>query len=482
MAYFTQKILLILFIFNSILLAQDNFSWVPYGRITEKAINECSGIVKSRQFENVFWTHNDSGDTPRIFAITAKGELIQQVWIPAAKNVDWEDIAVDDSGHIIIGDIGNNQNKRKDLTIYVVEEPNPYETNFAKVVKRIPFQFPDQKQFPNPFNLNFDCEATFWANGNLYVLTKHRSDRKTTLYRFGPLVNHKRQTLTKISEFNIGGMVTAADVSLDGKKLLLLCYEYIYLFEKPKDSDNYLAGKFKRILLEGRQSEGITFDNTYILFTNEQKEIYRLPESYLDIYFSFLPPLPKLSISKITKFKLDGENKEWTESKNNMLYLNRNYVSNSNQNHCDSPIAQIGWVEDGFLILIQNLVWPQPIKKPQNLIRTMFGLKYERTVHLEKGAFIWNFMRSGKKFYFERSYPIAYNQIQIPTFKIIENDNKNTIEIFIPAQYMEMESGNRCLFNLIINPNTSCEWYWASDSSMFSHVNPYIWGELILQD
>ncbi|MFQ6113695.1 MAG: hypothetical protein ACE5NG_06340, partial [bacterium] len=394
MANLTCKISLILFICNSFSYAQNKIAWVPYGHFTDKAIKESSGFIKSRQFERVFWTHNDAGNKARIFATTSKGELIRQVWIPAAKNVDWEDIAADDSGHLIIGDFGNNQNKRKDLTIYVVEEPNPFQTNRAKVIKRIPFQYPDQKEFPDPDNLNFDCEATFWANGHLYLLTRHRSDRKTKLYGFGPLQNLKKQTLIKIGEFDIGGSVTAADVSSDGKKLLVLCFEYIYLFEKPDNSDNYLAGKFKRILFEGRSSEGICFDGPNILFTNEQREIYKLPVSYFDFYDSFLPTLPKMSIPKLDKVKLDGFDNEWTQRKKRIVTLNRSDPTLLNQTYCDSPKVQIGWTDNGFLIFVSDWVLPKQKRKPKQLIRIMFGLRNERTVHLEQGAFVLDFMGS----------------------------------------------------------------------------------------
>ncbi|MFQ5865530.1 MAG: hypothetical protein ACE5IW_09910 [bacterium] len=482
---FSHKILLLLFLCNLILNAQEYLTWAPYGRFTEKAIDESSGFVKSRQFENVFWTHNDSGDKARIFATTAKGKLIRQIWIPAAKNIDWEDIAVDDSGHLIIGDFGNNMNKRKDLTIYVVEEPNPYESNYAKVVKRVPFQFPDQRDFPDPSCMNFDCEATFWANGHLYLLTKHRSDRKTKLYRFGSLESSQRQTLTVVGELDIDSAVTAADISSDGKHLLVLCYEYIYLFEKPEDSDNYLAGTSKRILLEGRSSEGVCFDGSDILFTNEQSEIYRLPVSYFDQYSTYLPPLPQISLPKLQSFRLDGLNKEWTEKQKGTIVLNRNNITHSNQTYCEAPKVQIGWTEDGFLILISDWVLPKHKKNPQQLIRLMYSLGYERTVHLEKGAFVLDFMKSKKEYSFKQRYPIPLREKQIPTFKMNNHDNKHVLEIFIPTKrtkLMGMNPADRCLFNLILNPNTSCEWYWASDSSMYSHLNPYIWGELVLQE
>ena len=81
--------------------------------------------------------------------------------IPDAVNIDWEDIAVDDAGNIIIGACGNNANTRRDLALYMIREPHPLATTMTRVWKRIDFHFPEQTDFP-PEKANFDCEAVFW--------------------------------------------------------------------------------------------------------------------------------------------------------------------------------------------------------------------------------------------------------------------------------------------------------------------------------
>ena len=84
------------------------------------AISESSGLVASRTHDGVFWTHNDSGDAPRIFAIDRSGALLAEVVVEGARNRDWEDIAIDDTGHLFLADIGNNGSQRLDLTVYKV--------------------------------------------------------------------------------------------------------------------------------------------------------------------------------------------------------------------------------------------------------------------------------------------------------------------------------------------------------------------------
>src|SRR5215212_9666582 len=69
------------------------------GTIDAPEITESSGILESRRYPGVFWTHNDSGNPAEIFAITGTGKLLMKFPIRAT-NVDWEDIATDDAGHL----------------------------------------------------------------------------------------------------------------------------------------------------------------------------------------------------------------------------------------------------------------------------------------------------------------------------------------------------------------------------------------------
>lgn len=39
-------------------------------------LQEVSGITQSRRFDNVYWVHNDSGDSARIFAIDGSGAIV----------------------------------------------------------------------------------------------------------------------------------------------------------------------------------------------------------------------------------------------------------------------------------------------------------------------------------------------------------------------------------------------------------------------
>jgi len=47
------------------------------GKLSFKAIKESSGLVRSRKWSGIYWTHNDSGDQARIFPIRIDGSIVK---------------------------------------------------------------------------------------------------------------------------------------------------------------------------------------------------------------------------------------------------------------------------------------------------------------------------------------------------------------------------------------------------------------------
>ena len=205
----------------------------------EGPAKENSGIVKSRQWPDVYWMQNDSGDEPRIYAVRRDGSVYESdrypdspgVLIGGAINVDWEDIAVDASGLVIVADVGNNGNDRRDLVLYYVFEPAPNAgrtTAFRKVFVR----YPEQRAFPAPNNaFNYDAEAMFTLGDVVYLCTKNRSDTKTQIYRVGKAAEDGVVDLQLVEEFDVRGRATGADASADGRRVAVLTYDAIWLFD-----------------------------------------------------------------------------------------------------------------------------------------------------------------------------------------------------------------------------------------------------------
>lgn len=257
-----------------LLFGGEERSYPPTGLIPNKHVNESSGIVKSRNYPGVYWTHNDSGGKARLYPLfldqkSGKGKQNNRIKIKGADNIDWEEVATYGKNRLIIGDFGNNANERQDLTLYIIPEPNPYQKKGSvRVEKTIPFSFEDQHAFP-PKKRNFDCEAMFTRGDAIYLLTKHRSDTDSTLYK---LIGNKAR---KLSTFAIDSKVTAADLSVDGKRAVVLSYDYLWLFEG--EGEDIFAGKAYRLPIKLGQCEAVCFDGERVVVTNEEGEIFYIP-------------------------------------------------------------------------------------------------------------------------------------------------------------------------------------------------------------
>ena len=81
-----------------------------YAKFNSKMILESSGLVKSRVHDDVYWTHNDSGDSARLYAVDRGGNLVKPtltlsyrgITVHGAKNIDWEGITSDGEGSLIL--------------------------------------------------------------------------------------------------------------------------------------------------------------------------------------------------------------------------------------------------------------------------------------------------------------------------------------------------------------------------------------------
>ncbi len=241
--------------------------------IEVEKLDEASGLLVSQKYPNIFWSHNDSGDKARLYAFDKNTlKKVKKIKIKKADNIDWEDITYH-KGNIVIGDFGNNKNKRKDLTLYTIKEPNPYKDKKVKIISKQRFVFSDQKSLP-PKRKNFDCEAIFSFDNELYLFTKHRADNNTTLYHL------QGDKAVKLASFEMDRRVTGADS--DGERVVILTYGSLYLFRPKKIDKNFFKETFSRVKLRDvGQVEGVALDGKYLHVISEEGRLYTLHVSDL---------------------------------------------------------------------------------------------------------------------------------------------------------------------------------------------------------
>lgn len=92
-------------------------------RLADERVTESSGVASTSWSDDVVWTHNDSGDRPRFFAVETPTCRVRAVYdVTGARAIDWEDMAR--SGTTLhFADIGDNDARRESVTIYDVPEP-----------------------------------------------------------------------------------------------------------------------------------------------------------------------------------------------------------------------------------------------------------------------------------------------------------------------------------------------------------------------
>ena len=239
-------------------------------------LSEISGIEYDK--DGNLWAINDSGNSTEIHQIDSLGLVNRSIEITNAKNIDWEDLTQGDFGHFFIGDFGNNNNNRKDLTIYKIENPIDIKTTKTEA-EIIRFKFNDQDlDNTNDSIKNFDLEAFIFYKGRLYLFTKNRTkpfDGYTNLYRMEDYASNQRaQKVSRFKTCKAGKYqcwITGAAISPNRKKLAILGSNKIWIFKNWK-GDDFFSGEVSDIDLGLiTQKEAITFLNDSIVVIADEE-------------------------------------------------------------------------------------------------------------------------------------------------------------------------------------------------------------------
>jgi Tol biopolymer transport system component len=225
-------------------------------------IPEASGIAHSLINENVLYTHNDSGGEASVFAIDTQGKLLAEIVIDGAKNRDWEDIATaidpqDGKAYIYIGEIGDNGARYPSVKIY--RAPEPVITKADSI-----YQISDVQTYSIVYEDGpRDAEALFVEpeTGDIYIISKR--EERVGIYQVSyPQSTSEVNTAKKLGTMNMS-WVTAADISPDGKYILVKNYPGIRRYKKGKRRSvtQALSGKGKNMPYNLEpQGEAVCFD------------------------------------------------------------------------------------------------------------------------------------------------------------------------------------------------------------------------------
>jgi hypothetical protein len=266
---------------------------VKVGQLPDDVVRESSGLVRGTRHpeRRIYWTLNDSGDVARIIAIDETGKLLRDVAIPGATNVDWEELAIDEQGRLIIADIGDNLRRRKSITLYRLPEPDALnDKEEIKPPEEFCFNYPEQ-------NVACDAEALFVRGDAAYLFSKSATGTRVFLLDLSGDVKGVRVAKQLDLRTDLG-LLTGAAISPDGRHVALLNYVSIAIydlgsaFEKQevvgertveKAAQASIAALFKaprrnRISFLG-QTEAIAWDGADLVLTTEGGAIYRISDA-----------------------------------------------------------------------------------------------------------------------------------------------------------------------------------------------------------
>lgn len=257
--------------------------------IKDKSISESSGLVASRTTPGAYWTHNDSGDGPFIYAFDTRGDSFGTFRITGAEARDWEDIAAGpgpqaNKSYLYIGDIGDNDSVRSEVIVYRVPEPTlsaatrKFTKNRAGSTERadaIRLKYPDGKH---------DAEALLVhpRTGNIYIVVKVLIANPGVYEAVAPFTPGQSITMKRLGEARVpslfGGVITGGSISPDGRRVALCDYFQGYEIVLPAGASNFDDIWKQKMtgfdLGKRKQGESITYrlDGKALLATSEGKQ------------------------------------------------------------------------------------------------------------------------------------------------------------------------------------------------------------------
>lgn len=223
-------------------------------------------MAASRRHKDRFWVHNDSGDTARVFALDASGELLATVVLRGAEAVDYEDIALgpgpkDGVDYLFVGDLGDNFANRNKVQIYWFEEPDLAggQRTLNVEPRRLDVRYEDGPQ---------DAESLFVdpRGGDLYIVAKGPLlpfDGQVSVYKVERAALEEGQAVARPVARIPMGPATAADITPDGSAVAVRNYTNLRLWLRAPEQSvaEALSGAGCELPLAdlGAQGEALTF-------------------------------------------------------------------------------------------------------------------------------------------------------------------------------------------------------------------------------
>ena len=257
---------------------------VARGRLNNWQIREASGLAASRRHSGVLYTHNDSGDRSRVFAINEWGSYLGTFELSGAEARDWEDIAigpgpVEGRDYLYVGDIGDNRAYYPTKVVYRVMEPNAttdpanQRSEILTGVEKFEFRFPGHAGNANSETLMVDPHT-----GDLFIVRKTAHHPLQVFWARAPLlggtvmdleeyhvtcVDYDRECRDEHHKSPSKGELVGGDISPSGLGLLIKSYRAVYYWRRSSTHESFFQSDPRVVPYaaerQGRPSAGIAW-------------------------------------------------------------------------------------------------------------------------------------------------------------------------------------------------------------------------------
>lgn len=253
--------------------------------LTDKSIEEASGIAASRTNPGFLWTHNDSGNGAEVFLVDTKMNIRLTCVLKGIDNRDWEDIAVGPGpekgvNYIYVAEIGDNFAQYTYKYIYRFREPD------LKNVKKDVLIVDKYDVITFKLDTRKDTETLLVDPGtkDLFVVSKRESP--VVVYKLKYPYSTKDTLTAEIVGKIETSQIVGGDISVSGNEIVLKNYSNVFYWKRAeKESVEKALQRPPKTLpyTEEPQGEAVTFaidGSGYYTIS----EIVRGEKSFLTFY------------------------------------------------------------------------------------------------------------------------------------------------------------------------------------------------------
>ncbi len=193
-------------------------------------MTELSGLAAAPG--STWWTHNDSGDSPRVFRVDAGLQVLAEVRLDLPFVFDVEDLANGPDGRLWVADIGDNFRLRPNVALHAIVAPS---SSGTVTPTTLTLTYPGGPR---------DAEALMIdpVSGDGFIVAKEISGARSSVYRIRaatleqPPDSAVEVELVASIDVSDGGAIgpTAADISPSGSYVAIKTLTTTYIWPRSR--------------------------------------------------------------------------------------------------------------------------------------------------------------------------------------------------------------------------------------------------------